>query len=37
MADERTAYDHVIVDEFQDLNRAEQELVDLLGRADRSR
>lgn len=30
LADERSAYDHVIVDEFQDLNRAEQELVDLL-------
>jgi hypothetical protein len=26
----RTAFDHVIVDEYQDLNRAEQELVDLL-------
>jgi DNA helicase II / ATP-dependent DNA helicase PcrA len=26
------AYDHVIVDEYQDLNRAEQELVDVLGR-----
>jgi superfamily I DNA/RNA helicase len=24
------AYDHVIVDEYQDLNRAEQELIDLL-------
>lgn len=24
------AYDHVVVDEFQDLNRAEQDLVDLL-------
>lgn len=27
----RTGYDHVIVDEYQDLNRAEQELIDLLG------
>ena len=26
----RTAFDHVIVDEYQDLNRAEQELIDLL-------
>lgn len=26
----RTAYDHVLVDEYQDLNRAEQELVELL-------
>src|SRR5207249_3810484 len=26
------AYDHVIVDEYQDLNRAEQELLDVLGR-----
>ena len=26
----RTAYDHVIVDEYQDLNRAEQDLIDLL-------
>lgn len=26
----RAAFDHVIVDEFQDLNKAEQELVDLL-------
>jgi DNA helicase-2/ATP-dependent DNA helicase PcrA len=25
-----TAFDHVLVDEYQDLNRAEQELVDLL-------
>lgn len=25
-----TAYDHVLVDEYQDLNRAEQELLDLL-------
>ncbi len=29
-ADERTAYDHVLVDEYQDLNRAEQEVLDLL-------
>lgn len=27
---ERSAFDHVLVDEFQDLNRAEQELVYLL-------
>ena len=27
----RSAFDHVIVDEYQDLNRAEQELVELLG------
>ena len=26
----RTAFDHVIVDEYQDLNRAEQDLIDLL-------
>ena len=26
----RTAFDHVVVDEYQDLNRAEQELVNLL-------
>lgn len=26
----RTAFDHVLVDEYQDLNRAEQELIDLL-------
>lgn len=25
-----TAYDHVVVDEYQDLNKAEQELLDLL-------
>jgi DNA helicase-2/ATP-dependent DNA helicase PcrA len=25
------AFDHVIVDEYQDLNRAEQDLIDLLG------
>ncbi|MDD5105896.1 MAG: ATP-dependent helicase [Desulfuromonadaceae bacterium] len=25
-----TAFDHVVVDEFQDLNKAEQELIDLL-------
>ena len=29
-ADERTAFDHVLVDEYQDLNRAEQEVLDLL-------
>jgi DNA helicase II / ATP-dependent DNA helicase PcrA len=27
----RSAFDHVIVDEYQDLNRAEQELIELLG------
>ena len=27
---ERTAFDHVLVDEYQDLNRAEQELLDEL-------
>ncbi len=27
---ELAAYDHVLVDEYQDLNRAEQELIDLL-------
>jgi ATP-dependent DNA helicase UvrD/PcrA len=32
-APDRTAYDHVIVDEFQDLNRAEQDLIDLLAGA----
>ena len=30
LADERTLYDHVLVDEYQDLNRAEQDLVQLL-------
>ena len=30
MCAERQQFDHVIVDEFQDLNRAEQMLVDLL-------
>jgi DNA helicase II / ATP-dependent DNA helicase PcrA len=29
-ADVRLAFDHVIVDEYQDLNRAEQDLIDLL-------
>ncbi len=29
-ADERIAFDHVLVDEFQDLNRAEQEVLNLL-------
>jgi DNA helicase-2/ATP-dependent DNA helicase PcrA len=33
MAPERAAYDHVLVDEYQDLNRAEQDLVDLLAGA----
>lgn len=27
---ERTAFDHVLVDEYQDLNRANQEIIDLL-------
>ncbi|MEQ1871013.1 MAG: ATP-dependent helicase [Vicinamibacterales bacterium] len=30
LCDERSMFEHVIVDEFQDLNRAEQVLVDLL-------
>jgi DNA helicase II / ATP-dependent DNA helicase PcrA len=29
-ASERRAYDHVLVDEYQDLNRAEQEVLNLL-------
>lgn len=29
----RAAFDHIIVDEFQDLNRAEQDLIDLLSGA----
>lgn len=29
-ADTRSAFDHVIVDEYQDLNKAEQDLIDLL-------
>jgi superfamily I DNA/RNA helicase len=29
--EELLAFDHVIVDEYQDLNRAEQDLIDLLG------
>ena len=32
-ADERTAFDHVLVDEFQDLNRAEQEVLNTLSQA----
>src|SRR5215471_283977 len=28
--DARSAFDHVIVDEYQDLNRAEQDLIRLL-------
>jgi DNA helicase-2/ATP-dependent DNA helicase PcrA len=32
-APDRNSYDHVIVDEFQDLNRAEQDLIDLLAGA----
>jgi ATP-dependent DNA helicase UvrD/PcrA len=27
---ERTAFDHILVDEFRDLNRANQEIIDLL-------
>jgi DNA helicase-2/ATP-dependent DNA helicase PcrA len=27
---ERTAFDHVIADEYQDLNKADQALIDLL-------
>ena len=30
LAPERTEYQHVLVDEYQDLNRAEQELVELM-------
>jgi DNA helicase-2/ATP-dependent DNA helicase PcrA len=30
-APERSLYDHVLVDEYQDLNKAEQAVVDLLG------
>lgn len=30
MSNALTAFDHVIVDEYQDLNRAEQEIIDLL-------
>jgi DNA helicase II / ATP-dependent DNA helicase PcrA len=29
-APERSLYDHVLVDEYQDLNKAEQAVVDLL-------
>lgn len=29
-SDARSGFDHVIVDEYQDLNKAEQELIDLL-------
>jgi superfamily I DNA/RNA helicase len=29
-ADARSSFDHVIVDEYQDLNKAEQDLIDLL-------
>ena len=29
-APERTAYDHILVDEYQDLNRAEQDLIGLM-------
>lgn len=29
-AEARSAFDHVIVDEYQDLNKAEQDLIDLL-------
>lgn len=31
-----TDFDHVIVDEYQDLNRAEQEIIDLLSRQSRA-
>ena len=31
-SNELTAFDHVIVDEYQDLNRADQEIIDLLAR-----
>lgn len=31
-SDVLSAFDHVIVDEYQDLNRAEQEIIDLLAR-----
>ncbi len=30
-ASERTAYDFILVDEYQDLNKAEQAVIDLLG------
>jgi len=30
----RRAYDHVVVDEYQDLNRAEQDLIQLLSRTE---
>jgi DNA helicase-2/ATP-dependent DNA helicase PcrA len=30
LCEERAAFDHVLVDEYQDLNRAEQEVLDLL-------
>jgi len=30
LSPDRRAYDHVLVDEYQDLNRAEQEVLDLL-------
>jgi DNA helicase-2/ATP-dependent DNA helicase PcrA len=30
-APERRLYDHILVDEYQDLNRAEQAVIDLLG------
>ena len=30
VSDVLTAFDHIIVDEYQDLNRAEQELIDIL-------
>lgn len=32
-AEERTEFSHILVDEFQDLNRVEQGVVDLLSRA----
>lgn len=30
LSQERKAYDHIIVDEYQDLNRADQDFIDLL-------
>ena len=33
MSDALKAFDHVIVDEYQDLNRAEQDIIDLLAKA----